>query len=552
VTADGFAADQQEFDPNNVPWQLVFRLIPVRPLQVHVVDESGQGVAGVGLFLYQWWGRAGTLAQHLPQKTDADGRLQWLSAPKGELEVQFTKAGYRYSRTNKFAEDSKEHVIVLHPTATVTGSVTDAETGAPVTSFKLTMGHSQPWAPDDPVPMWDYHSQTGSNGFYRIRIEEEQVPHLRIEADGFETVETAIQLTNGVEAARDFQLPPKSATNSIRGTVLLPDGSPVAGVEVALCTAQVGVMLNGTAFEPGAFGNIPASQKNDYRRQTDEQGAFSFDARPGAHTVVALGPAGLGQTRCFDFSKPLEIRLQPWGRVEGDVRTRDGQWGDRKVKWQRTGNLTSWMTLFYRSEGVSARSDATGRFTLDHVPPGDGRVAIDDGPGTAPILSPSVHVNPGELAEVQIGGLGRTVTGKLVAPPGIAIRSWSKQVIMSQLHIEWSSYRMPKELTGNGAERWKLEFEDTEAGRNWFRDQYAYDFKVGTDGSFSIPEVLPGTYRLFVNVGQGYLGSGPDSTTSQPGDPRIAATGMKVTVPQAAADSGSPVDLGEIILNATH
>ena len=381
---------------------------------------------------------------------------------------------------------------------------------------------------------------------------EEQVPYLRIEADGYETVETEIQLTNGVEGVRDFPLKRASAANSIRGIVLLPEGSPAPRVEVALCTVNVGVMLVGTAFEPGAFGNINLSQKYDYRRKTDEQGSFSFDPKPGAHTVVAVGPAGLGRVRCFDFSKPLEIRLQPWGRIEGNVRTRDGQWGGRKVEWQGSGNLTSWMTLFYKAEGFSARSDATGKFTLEHVPPGDGRVAIDDGPGTAPIVSPSIQVAPGETAQVQIGGVGGPVTGKLVAPPGVEIRNWSNQVAFSQLSVEWDSYAMPKDLTGNAAERWKLEFEDTEAGRTWFRNQYAYDFKVGADGSFTIPEVLPGKYSLFIQVAQGYLGSGSDVTTSYPGDPRIAFGGMKLTVPDAAGDGGAPVDLGDIVLNASH
>ena len=552
VTAAGFAADQQAFDPTNVPGPLVFRLSPVLPLRVRLVDESGQGVSGVGLFLQEWWGRAGTLGQHLAEQTDADGRLRWLSPPKGELQLSFGKAGYRYSRTNKFAADGKEHIIVLHPLATVSGDVTDAETGTPVPSFKLTLGHSQPWNPDDPTPMWDFDSKTGSNGSYKIVIEEEQVPYLRIEADGYDTVEAHIQLTNGVEGVRDFPLKRASKANAIRGTVLLPDGSPAAGVEVALCTAQVGVMLNGTAFEPGPFGNTREPQGSDYRRKTDGQGSFSFDPKPGAHTVVAVGPAGLGQVHCFDFSKPLEIRLQPWGRIEGNVRTRDGQWADRNVRWHPTGNLTRWMTLFYKSEGFSTRSDATGKFTIEHVPPGDGRVAINDGSGTATIVSPWVAVNPGETAQVQIGGVGRPVTGKLVAPPGIEIRSWTNQVTFAQLHVEWDDYHVPKELTGNAVERWKLEFENTEAGRAWFRNQYSYEFKVAADGSFTIPEVLPGKYRLFVNVGQGYLGSGPDSTAGDPRNPQIASTGMQVTVPETSGDSGSPVDLGDIVLIASH
>jgi RNA polymerase sigma factor (sigma-70 family) len=253
VTADGFSADQQAFNPTNIPGPLVFRLGPAPLLSVRLVDESGQGVEGARLFLYEWWGRAGTLGQYLSQQSDADGRLEWSSPPKGQLELQFIKEGYRCSRTNRFAADGELHTIVLHPVATVTGSVTDADTGAPVASFKFTKGHSQPWVPDDPTPLWDLHRQTGSNGSYLIVIDEEQTPYLRMEAEGYETVETQIQLTNGVQGVCDFQLKHTSATNSIRGTVLVPDGGPAAGVEVALCTAQVGVMLNGTAFEPGAF-----------------------------------------------------------------------------------------------------------------------------------------------------------------------------------------------------------------------------------------------------------------------------------------------------------
>jgi len=53
---------------------------------------------------------------------------------------------------------------------------------------------------------------------------------------------------------------------------------------------------------------------------------------------------------------------------------------------------------------------------------------------------------------------------------------------------------------------------------------------------------------LFVNVGQGHLGSGSDSTPSPPGDPRIAGRSVKVKVPDTSAEDGSPVDLGEIVL----
>jgi hypothetical protein len=137
----------------------------------------------------------------------------------------------------------------------------------------------------------------------------------------------------------------------------------------------------------------------------------------------------------------------------------------------------------------------------------------------------------------------------LVAPAGVEIRSWPDQVTSSELHAEWADYHIPEGLTGKAVERWKLEFEDTQTGRAWFRDQYSYNFRVGADGSFSIPEELPGAYRLFVNVAQGYLGSGQDSNPRSPGAPRIASTGMKVTVPDAR-ETGAPLDLGDIVLIA--
>jgi RNA polymerase sigma factor (sigma-70 family) len=553
VSADGFAADQQQFDPADSTKLLVFHLISSPSLTVRVVDESGQGIDGVEAFLSSWWGRAGTLGQYLSQQTDANGSLQWLSAPRGEFQMEFVKAGYRYSRTNKFSADGLEHIVVLHPEVAVTGSVNDAETGTLLAKFKITKGHAPTWFPDDPTPIyWEYDSQIGSNGFYKTAIKEEQRPYLRIEAEGYETVETAIQLASEIEIVKDFQLKPLSRNDFIRGTVLLPDGNPAVNIEVALCTAQVGVMLEGIAFAPSAFGNIPSAQKNDYRRKTDQRGWFVFEPRPGAHTIVAAGPASLGQVRCFDFSKPLEIRLRSWGRIEGSVRTRDGQSKGRKVKWQKTGNLTGWRTLFFDSKGFAARSDAAGNFTLEHVPPGWGRVLIDEGPDIAPIFSLPMQVNPAETTGVQIGGAGRPVRGSLVAPPGIEIRNWSNQVTLARLQVQWAAYPLPKDLTGSGVERWKLEFEDTEAGRAWFRDQCLYDFKVGADGSFTLPEVLPGKYSLFVFVAQGSLGSGADSTPSNPGDAAIASGVMKFEVPDASGESVPLLDLGRISLTATH
>jgi hypothetical protein len=167
--------------------------------------------------------------------------------------------------------------------------------------------------------------------------------------------------------------------------------------------------------------------------------------------------------------------------------------------------------------------------------------------GTAPVLSATADVPPGKTAQVQIGGAGRKVSGKFLAPPGVVIWSWTNQVTLAQAFTDGVSYNMPTGLTGNAAEEWKLEFADTEAGHAYFRDSCAYQFTVGDDGSFVLPEVLPGKYRLFVNVAHGTPGPGAKAS-DDPGSPIIAQGGAQFSVPETSADEAGPVNLGEIML----
>lgn len=552
VEADGYATDQQLVAPTNMSEPMRFQLSPAQPFLVRVVDEAGHPLPGADVAVQSWWGTIDSL--EFRQPTGDDGHLQWSSAPKGEMAIHVLKSGYRSSRTNRITADGLEHVIVLHPAATLLGNVTDAVTGQPINSFRYTVGQDQMFG----GPNWNLHSSAGTNGHYQITYDEEPAPWLRIEADNYEMAEAKIEMTNETNGGRDFLLQPKAASSGIRGTVLLPDGSPAAGMAVALCTEQTGVWLRGTGFSSNLIGNGKQNLA-DYRRTTDESGKFSFDPIPGAHTVVAAGSAGIGSTHCLDHAGPLTIRLQAWGRIEGNVRTHDGRWANRTVRWDGLHHLTTWSSLEYDIDSYSTKTDANGAFTLENIPPGAGRMMISEGDGkshiisspTPEIISGLVEVRPGETAEVQIGGTGRTVTGKLIPPPGVEIRNWPLQAEeFTKLFTANSfTYPIPKDLNGEAREKWKLEYADTDAGRTWLQSQYAYPVEIAADGTFTIPEVLPGKYTMFITVVQGYLGSGADTTV--PFNPtstkQIAFNRAEVTVPESPSD-GSPLNIGNITL----
>jgi hypothetical protein len=233
---------------------------------------------------------------------------------------------------------------------------------------------------------------------------EEGKPRVRIEAEGYEVGEAEPQFDNTLQTSCDLQLHRLATNRFIQGTVFLPDGSPAEGVEVALCTYQCGVMLEGTTFEKRLFGNS-REPLSDYRCKTGSDGGFKFAPKPRAHTVVAVGQTGLGQVRCYDYSRPLQIRLQAWGRISGVVRTRDDRWADRKIVWSSRGELFDGMTLFYAAGAVSTISDSEGNFTLENVPPGIGHVAIKDAGVT--ICQSLVEVSPAERFRCKSAVLGR-------------------------------------------------------------------------------------------------------------------------------------------------
>lgn len=547
VMAEGYAADQLEADLGSLAAPLQFHLKPIQPLRLRVVDENGRGIEGAEVALQHWWGRNGSL--NFRHRVDAQGRFTWRSAPKGELEFCALKTGYKFSRENKFEAGDQEHTLVLHPAPTILGAVTDRQTGLPVPQFKVIFGYWRKETSFETRPVLEHtREEPGRNGLYTLILDEEHHVIIRIEAEGYEMAEAAPQWTSALDGTCDFQLQPIETNRFIRGTVLLPNGRPAAGVEVALCTIQCGVMLEGCAFQKGLVGH-GLGRAEDYRQRTDAQGAFSFEPKPGAHTVAAIAAAGLGQARCLDYQGPIQIRLEPWGKIQGTVRTEDGKWADRKVVWVAPRLLTSWMTMFHVHGRVTARSDANGSFTMENVPPGDCDLAIEDGPGRATVCVAPARVPAGQTLSVQVGGAGLAVTGKLVPPLGVEIRNWANQAQSPELTADPNDLPQPKGWTPEATQRWHLEFPDTEAGRACLRNWHSYTLQIQADGSFIIPEVLPGRYWLHVGVSEGWLGAG-STTTSDHDTRQIASYANYFVVPDTATHTGSPMDLGELKLTA--
>jgi len=213
--------------------------------------------------------------------------------------------------------------------------------------------------------------------------------------------------------------------------------------------------------------------------------------------------------------------LQPWGKIEGEVRIGRQPAPNQQVEFnpaliQRGGRAYN---LTY---GYTTLTDKLGRFAFDRVVPVAGTVwrtvlnAAAPGGFPASGWQQPVEVKAGQTARVRIGGKGRPVIGRVVV------------VGTPEVPVDW---------TKNQPVVMQIPFEEVKDPLGW-RD---FGSHIDKDGRFRIEDVPPGKYVLEVTVNS-------DSYPQVRGaEAMIGWVRMTVTVPETPVGRpDAPLDLGTI------
>ena len=192
-------------------------------------------------------------------------------------------------------------------------------------------------------------------------------------------------------------------------------------------------------------------------------------------------------------------------------------------------------------------TDAAGRFVFENVTPGRYSVGhlqsteVMSG-GSSSEFFASCHtrcivVKPGETTQVQIGGTGRKIVGRMVAPADTRIKISWQGMMDHHISSDCPEPNPPESLSKEDAQKWRDAFVKSDA-YDAFRANYLdITPEVGEDGAFSAVDVPPGNY--FLHIGVGNDAKGP---LNQDGPAGIAS--LKFTVPPG--DDNASVDLGEV------
>lgn len=487
VTAEGFAPMRTNAIIGSTTVPTVLTLRPGAVLRVRVVDETGIEVPEAEVGLEQWGENRHDFAWLA--RTDFRGRIEWPSAPPlVDLELFARKEGFCYTRDIRVKADGSEHLIEMHHTLDLFGHVVDAESGLEIGDFTAVPGYGPADRFSDSSLRW-YGGETvrGTNGLFTLTFQEKQFPwQIRVNADGYAEW-TSEPLTNRNRATVEIALKRSHVEDSVRGVVLLPNGTPATGAQVALLTFEHNVTLRHQAFDGD----------RKWLTKAGAQGEFSFPVNALAHSVAAVGAAGYAHQRIRKPKEPVTLHLQPWGRIEGIVDDSAAMLGVSEVRLYdpASDNYQGRVSLL---NSYQAKPDASRRFTIEFVPPGEFCAFVNSGVGLPFHHQTPLVINPGETTRVVIAEKpGSRVTGRFLAPTDSAI-AWKKDFVLSQFYADLpqaSSFIEQGPASGRALR--ELEFWTSAAGREHVNVSRVYEAFVRDDGSFASLECLPpGRYRF--------------------------------------------------------
>ncbi|MBN1344550.1 MAG: hypothetical protein JXQ73_17805, partial [Phycisphaerae bacterium] len=343
----------------------------------------------------------------------------------------------------------------------------------------------------------------------------------------------------------------------LTGQVLTPDGKPAADALLVMSRYPFPIILKNRRVEDSL----------DLYRQihADKDGQFRF-ADPAEPTpLLVLHDKGWAMRSTKQPKTLVSVALQPWAGVQGTLTIARRPLPNQNIVVLATVGGTDLPLVTHQ---VTAKTDAQGRFALDHVLPGPAEIGQQmslprDAKLGLAAISPHklltrrryIEPQPGKTTTVDLGGLGRTVAGAVKLPPadpGDPTVTWPPAANL--ISTCQSPPPMPEAVRNASAvkrQAWLDEWYKTPAGRAHRQAFRAFAAPVRPDGTFEVQAVPAGSYSLTLcacrKTSNKFLEGLPGMSS-----PKVVGwTRHDFEVPDTSpADEGSPMDLGQLTLKA--
>jgi len=337
------------------------------------------------------------------------------------------------------------------------GNVIDAQTRQPIADFTVHVGYyGKPRPLFGNEPARDFHG-----GTYALTptllISPDYNWVIRIDAPGHLPATSDAQQGSGEV---NFELQPGK---DIQGVVLDSAGAPVAGANIVMATATVGVNFNPSDW---------LARSNGINSTSGSDGQFSLPPEAGNIDVAAISDKGFAEVNQNPSGGRIVLRLSAWGSISGKLMTQGKPGANQQIHISNLPNPTG----AHISTSASIQTDADGNYHIDQVIPSQYRInsvfhSMVNVRGVERHMvrigqSEIISVASGQPLIVNFGGTGRPVAGKVILPAGVSSADYTVQVNISPAS------------TG--------------------RPIVNYLAAAASDGAFRVEDVEPGDYQMTV------------------------------------------------------
>jgi RNA polymerase sigma factor (sigma-70 family) len=417
--AEGFAPTtiQVNSATNAAPVRLV--LSHGKTLSVRVMDRSGNPVANASVEVEPNLEAHPDGEQGRPQtfrrdrSTDTNGAAFFPDLPDYDLWVGVTARGFIGAGGITAHAGGPELLVNLVSNLVVTGTVRDANTGAPVPKFRVRAG--KPDARGPSFSELDRFILNFAGGEFRhiydeaVALGENKGYLLRFEADGYEPFVSRLIAPDEGYAELEVNLHPASIRSL---AVLNPDGTPATWTDVGFLDLAKG---NSLGLAPGGFERYHYQRSDGALQKTDAKGVIKLRSTEEAHWIAAANAAGYIETNVDNLTDGASIQLQPWGRIEGalpeDYKNRSDHW----EVWIQL--IQPRLNAIMAGLSFHVPADASGNFVLPRVPPGKLWVIFGVKTPTSATTwaytggkTKEVVVHPGETVQVTFDAESKTAS----------------------------------------------------------------------------------------------------------------------------------------------
>lgn len=506
VLAPGFAPEQKEVDISESTPSCDFQLQPGNPIRIEIIDSAGNAIPNAIVSIAgNSWRRTSAIynTNHpdvppsgIPGAANENGVYQWDWAPADAVKYSISKSGYD-SKSVSLVAQAESHRVVLAAPIRISGSVVDAQTGNPITEFRVMPVKA--FRPD--FYSTDFQEDNiviGRNGRYEIRIdshgESTNRHRVRIEASGYRSALGRLSVAAGEPAlVENFRL---ERAEPLVGRVSSPDGSPANQFDVAI-------------------GAATTNPQFDFKRlNTDFGQGFKINGQSTFQVAASFEPQRLRIFNDEGFAEVLvqpdqdhigEVLLQPHTNVSGRFMQGDIPIGNEFVCFRqlayRSLSEARFQDVFFTT------TDTEGNFDFGRLPPIAGSVVNyfrlrNDRHFTSSHSIP-LNLRPGEHRQIVLSGEGVAVTGRVIAR-GRTSGQFTMQTSAIRLISHKQGVPLPAEYkplsiqssSGPVENAW-LQHSDFSA---WLLTKEHHSAELEDDGSFKFHGVEPGEYSLVIQL----------------------------------------------------